>query len=321
MRACIALLLFSVSTVALAAETYPSRPIRMILPVAPSGGSDITARAMNPKLIEYLGQQVIIDNRPGAGGTNGMVLAARAAPDGYTVIQSSIGPTAVNVTLEKNLPYDTLRDFTPIARGVSALNILVVHPSLPVKSVKDLIEHSKKNPTGLNYGSSGIGHADHLAAELFNTMVGVKMQHIAYKGGAPAMTALLGNNIHLIFSTVSTAISFIKANRIRAIAVTSAKRVSLFPDLPTVAEAGLPGFAVDNWYCFLGPKGMPKPIVARLHRDLNRALDDPEVKQRLEGYGIFPFPLPTPEAFGDYVKSEINKYAKLIAEAGIKANN
>jgi tripartite-type tricarboxylate transporter receptor subunit TctC len=293
----------------------------MILPVAPSGGSDITARAMNPKLIEYLGQQVIIDNRPGAGGTNGMVLAARAAPDGYTVIQSSIGPTAVNVTLEKNLPYDTLRDFTPIARGVSALNILVVHPSLPVKSVKDLIEHTKKNPTGLNYGSSGIGHADHLAAELFNSMIGVKMQHIAYKGGAPAMTALLGNNIHLIFSTVSTAITFIKANRIRPIAVTSAKRVSLFPDIPTVAEAGVPGFAVDNWYAFLGPKGMPKPIVARLHRELNRALDDPEVKQRLEGFGIFSFPMATPEAFGDYVKSEINKYAKLIAEAGIKANN
>jgi tripartite-type tricarboxylate transporter receptor subunit TctC len=321
MRAWSALLLFSVSSLAFAADAYPTKPIRMILPVAPSGGSDITARAMNPKLIEYLGQQVIIDNRPGAGGTNGMVLAARAAPDGYTLIQSSIGPTAVNVTLEKNLPYDTLRDFTPIARGVSALNILVVHPSLPVKSVKDLIEHTKKNPTGLNYGSSGIGHADHLAAELFNSMIGVKMQHIAYKGGAPAMTALLGNNIHLIFSTVSTAISFIKANRIRAIAVTSAKRVSLFPDIPTVAEAGVPGFAVDNWYCFLGPKGMPKPIVARLHRDLNRALDDAEVKQRLEGYGIFAFPLPTAEAFGDYIKSEIDKYAKLIAEAGIKANN
>ena len=320
MRVWSALLLYSVSSVALAAaaDDYPNRPIRMILPVAPSGGSDITARAINPKLIEALGQQVIIDNRPGAGGTNGMVLAARAAPDGYTLIQSSIGPTAVNITLHKNLPYDTLRDFTPIARGVSALNILVVHPTLPVHSVKDLIDYAKKNPTKLNYGSSGIGHADHLAAELFNTMVGVKMQHIAYKGGAPAMTELLGNNIHLIFSTVSTAISFIKANRIRPIAVTSGKRVSLFPDIPTVAESGLPGFEVDNWYAFLGPRGMPKPIVDRLHRELNRALDQPDVKQRLEGFGIFPFPLATPEAFGDYVKSEIKKYAKLIADAGIQ---
>ena len=322
MRVWSALLLYSVSSVALAAaaDDYPNRPIRMILPVAPSGGSDITARAINPKLIEALGQQVIIDNRPGAGGTNGMVLAARAAPDGYTLIQSSIGPTAVNITLHKNLPYDTLRDFTPIARGVSALNILVVHPTLPVHSVKDLIDYAKKNPTKLNYGSSGIGHADHLAAELFNTMVGVKMQHIAYKGGAPAMTELLGNNIHLIFSTVSTAISFIKANRIRPIAVTSGKRVSLFPDIPTVAESGLPGFEVDNWYAFLGPRGMPKPIVDRLHRELNRALDQPDVKQRLEGFGIFPFPLATPEAFGDYVKSEIKKYAKLIADAGIQVD-
>jgi tripartite-type tricarboxylate transporter receptor subunit TctC len=319
MQACFFVFLLLIASTANAAETYPNRPIRMILPVAPSGGSDITARAINPKLIEYLGQQVIIDNRPGAGGTNGMVLAARAAPDGYTLIQSSIGPTAVNITLDKNLPYDTLKDFTPIARGVSALNILVVHPTLPVHSVKDLIAYAKKNPTGLNYGSSGIGHADHLAAELFNSMIGVKMQHIPYKGGAPAMTELLGNNIQLIFSTVSTAITFIKANRIRPIAVTSAKRVSLFPDIPTVAEAGVPGFAVDNWYCFLGPKGMPKPIVDRLHRELNRALDQPDVKQRLEGLGIFPFPLPTPEAFGDYIRSEIKKYAKVIADAGIQA--
>ena len=320
MRTCVAALLVLSASVVTAAETYPNRPIRMILPVAPSGGSDITARAINPKLIEYLGQQVIIDNRPGAGGTNGMVIAARATPDGYTLIQSSIGPTAVNITLDKSLPYDTLRDFTPIARGVSALNILVVHPSLPVHSVKDLIAYTKKNPTKINYGSSGIGHADHLAAELFNSMVGVKMQHIAYKGGAPAMTELLGNNIHLIFSTVSTAITFIKAGRIRPIAVTSGKRVSLFPDIPTVSEAGVPGFEVDNWYCFLGPKGMPKPIVDRLHRELNRALDQPDVKQRLEGFGIFPFALATPEAFGDYIRSEIKKYAKLIDEAGIRIN-
>jgi tripartite-type tricarboxylate transporter receptor subunit TctC len=321
MRTWLVVLLYSVSSLALAAEdSYPSRPVRMILPVAPSGGSDITARAIAPKLIEYLGQQVIIDNRPGGGGTVGMSLAARAAPDGYTFIQSSIGPTAVDQSLHSKMPYDTVKDFTPIARAVSALNILVVHPTLPVHSVKDMIDYAKKNPAKLNYGSSGLGHADHLAAELFNSMVGVKMQHIAYKGGAPAMTELLGNNIHLIFSTVSTAVSFIKAGRIRPIAVTSAKRVSLFPDIPTVAEGGLPGFEVDNWYCFLGPRDMPKPIVARLHRELNRALEQPDVKQRLEGFGIFPFLLPTPEAFGDYIKAEIKKYAKVVADAGIKAD-
>lgn len=320
MRVWIVLVLLLMSPLAGAADTYPSRPIRMILPVAPSGGSDITARAMAPKLIEGLGQQVIIDNRPGGGGTVGMALAARAAPDGYTIIQSSIGPTAVDASLHSKMPYDTLKDFTPIARAVSALNILVVHPTLPVHTVKDFIDYAKKESGKLNYGSSGIGHADHLAAELFKSMTGVKMQHIAYKGGAPAMTELLGGNIQLIFSTVSTAISFIKAGRIRPIAVTSAKRVSLFPDIPTVAESGVPGFEVDNWYCFLGPRGMPKPIVARLHRELNRALDHPDVKQRLEGYGIFPFPLPTPEAFGEYIKSEIKKYGKVVADAGIRAD-
>ena len=305
-------------SIAQAADTYPNRPIRMILPIAPSGGSDLTARAIAPKLIESMGQQVIIDNRPGGGGTIGMTLGAKAAPDGYTVVHSSIGPAAVDASLHSDLPYNTLRDFTPIARLVSALNILVVHPSLPVKSVKDLIAYTKANPKKINYGSSGIGHADHLAAEIFNSMVGVKMTHIMYKGGAPAMTELLGGNIELIFSTVSTAVTFIKAGRIRPIAVTSAKRVDLYPDIPTMAESGLPGFVVDNWYCVLGPKRMPKAIVDRLHKEYNKALAQPDVVKRLEPLGIFPFPTPTPEAFGDYLKSEITKYAKVVKEAGIK---
>lgn len=301
-------------------STYPSRPIRLILPVAPSGGSDITARAISPKLVEALGQQVIIDNRPGGSGTIGMSLAARAAPDGYTIVQGTIGPVAVDRSLHSKMPYDTLTDFTPIARIVSALNILVVHPSLPVRSVQDLINHAKANPNKLNFGSSGTGHADHLAGEIFKSMTGVQMQHIVYKGGAPAMTELLGGNIELIFSTVSTAVTFIKAGRVRPIAVTSAKRVSLYPDIPTVAEAGLPGFVVDNWYSILGPRGMPKPIVDRLHREYNRALGQPDVAKRLEAFGIFPFPLPTPEAFGDYIKSEIAKYARVVKEAGIRVD-
>jgi tripartite-type tricarboxylate transporter receptor subunit TctC len=303
-----------------AADTYPNRPIRLILPVAPSGGSDITARTLAPKLIDALGQQVIIDNRPGGGGTVGMSIAARATPDGYTIVQGSIGPVAIDASLHSKMPYDTLKDFTPIARAVSALNILVVHPSLPVRSVKDLIDHAKANPDKLNFGSSGIGHADHMAGEIFKSMTGVKMQHIAYKGGAPAMTELLGGNIELIFSTVSTAVNFIKSGRIRPIAVTSAKRVSLYPDIPTVAESGLPGFVVDNWYSILGPRGIPKPIVDRLHREYNQALSQPDVAKRLEGFGIFPFPLPTAEAFGDYIKSEMAKYARVVKEAGIRVD-
>lgn len=310
-------LLWSISH---AADTYPTKPIRIILPIAPSGGADITARTLAPKLIEALGQQVIIDNRPGGGGTVGMSLAARATPDGYTILQGSIGPVAVDASLHSKLPYDTLTDFTPIARAVSALNILVVHPSLPVRSIKDLIDYAKANPNKLNFGSSGTGHADHLAGEILKSMTGVQMQHIAYKGGAPAMTELLGGNIQLIFSTVSTAVTFIAAGRIRAVAVTSAKRVALYPDIPTVAESGLPGFVVDNWYCILGPRGMPKPIVDRLHKEYNRALAQPDVGKRLESFGIFPFPLPTAEAFGDYIKSETAKYARVVKEAGIRVD-
>ena len=312
------LLCLSWSTIVHAADTYPNRPIRLILPIAPSGGADITARAIAPKLVEALGQPVIIDNRPGGGGTVGMSLGARATPDGYTIVQSSIGPVAVDSSLHSKMPYDTLKDFTPIARMVSALNILVVHPSVPVHSVKDLIVYAKSNPKRLNYGSSGTGHADHLAAEIFKSMAGVQMQHILYKGGAPAMTELVGGNIELIFSTVSTAVAFIKAGRVRPIAVTSAKRVALFPDIPTVAEAGLPGFVVDNWYCVLGPRGLPKAIAHRLHREYNRALAEPDVGKRLESFGIFPFTLPTPEAFGDYIKSETAKYARVVKVAGIR---
>jgi tripartite-type tricarboxylate transporter receptor subunit TctC len=317
MRTCIVLLIMATSSV-WAAESYPKRPIRMILPIAPGGGADITARAIAPKLVEALGQQVIIDNRPGGGGTLGMTLAAQATPDGYTFAQSSIGPVAVDVSLHSKLPYDPVRDFTPIARAVSALNILVVYPTLPVHSVKELIAYAKSHPGKLNFGSSGVGHADHLAGAMFNTLAGVHMQHVAYRGGAPAMAELIGGNIDLIFATVSTAVSFIKAGKIRPLAMTSAKRVALFPDLPTVAEAGVPGFAVDNWYCFLGPRGMPKDIVNRLHRELNRALEQPDVVQKLAGFGIVPFLLPTPEAFGEYEKSEIAKYAKVVKDAGIQ---
>lgn len=320
MRAWLAFLLLMISSVAGAADSYPNRPIRLILPIAPSGGADITARTIAPKLVEAWGQQIIIDNRPGGGGTVGMSLGARATPDGYTLVQSSIGPVAVDVSLHRNMPYDPVKDFTPIQRAVSALNILVVHPTLPVHSVKDLIAYAKTNASKLNYGSSGVGHADHLAGELFKMLAGVNMQHVAYKGGAPAMTELLGNNIQLIFSTVSTAVTFIKAGRIRAIAVTSAKRVALYPDIPTVAESGVPGFAVDNWYCFLGPRGMPKPVVDKVHRELNRVFELPDVKERLESFGIFPFLLPSPAAFEEYIKSEIRKYAKVVSDAGIRAD-
>jgi len=318
MRLCLIAVLCFASSPVHADDAYPNKPIRLIVPVAPGGGADITARSLAQKLSAAWGQQVIIDNRAGAGGTVGLEIGARSTPDGYTLIEASMGPLTVDVSLYRNLPYEPTRDFTPIARGVTALNILVVHPSLPVNSVKDLIAYAKANPAKLNFGSSGAGRADHLAGELFNTLAGVKMQHVPYKGGAPAMVDLVGGNIQLIFATVSTAVASVKAGRIRPIAVTTANRVDLFPDLPTVAEAGVPGFTVDNWYGFVGPRGLPQSIVIKLHREINRSLESPDVKARLDGLGILPFTLPTPEAFGDYIKSEIAKYAKVVKDSGAR---
>ena len=320
MRVAIAVLLSMGACAACAADAYPVKPIRIIITVAPGGGADITARAVGQKLTEAWGQQVIVDNRPGGNGIVGMDIAAHSTPDGYTIVEGTIGPVAVNTSLYSKLPYDPVNDFAPVARAVSALNVLVVHPSLPVHSVKELIAYAKANPGKLTFGSSGVGFADHLAGELFNTLAGVKMLHVPYKGGAPAMIDLVGGNIQLIFATVSTALASMKANRIRALAVTSAKRVEQFADLPTVAEAGVPGFAVDNWYGFQAPRGVPKAIVAKLHAEINRVLVLPDVKERLAELGIFPFTLPTPEAYGDYIKSEIVKYAKVVKDSGARAD-
>ncbi|MDB5809324.1 MAG: transporter substrate-binding protein [Betaproteobacteria bacterium] len=319
MRFALALVFWIASYSAHCASAWPDKPIRLIVPVAPGGGADITARAIGQALTAAWGQQIIIDNRAGAGGTVGLDIGAKASADGYTLIEASMGPLTVDVSLYKNLPYDPIRDFTPIARGVTALNLLVVHPSLPVASVKELIAYAKANPARINFGSSGAGRADHLAGEMFNTLAGVKMQHVPYKGGALAMVDLVGGNIQLIFATVSTAVTAVKAGRIRPLAVTTANRVDMFPQLPTVAEAGVPGFAVDNWYGFVGPRGLPKDIVLKAHAEINRALASPDVKSRLDALGILPFTLPTPEAFGDYIKSEISKYARVVKDSGARA--
>jgi tripartite-type tricarboxylate transporter receptor subunit TctC len=300
------------------AQAWPVRPIRMIVPVAPGGGADITSRLVAQKLSERLGQQVVVDNRSGAGGIVGLELLARSTPDGYTISQGGVGPLAVNPSLHAKLPYDPLKDFAPILRAVSALNVLVVHPSLPVHSVKDLAAYARANPNKLNYGSSGAGRADHLAGELFSMMAGVRMQHVPYKGGGPAMTDLVGGNLQLIFATVSTAASHMKSGKIRTIANTSAARSDLFPDLPTVAESGLPGFAIDNWYSFIAPAGTPAPIIDTLNVEIARALSLPDVKDRLHVLGIVPFTTARPAEFAQYLRDEIAKYAKLVKAVGIK---
>jgi len=304
----------------LSAQTsnYPSKPIRMIVPVAPGGGADITTRTIGQKLAERFSQQIIVDNRAGAGGIVGLEILAHSAPDGYTIAQGGVGPMAVNPSLHQKLPYQPLKDFAPILRAVSALNVLVVHPSLPVHSVKDLIAHAKANPNKLNFGSSGPGRADHLAGELFNMMAGVRMQHVPYKGGGPAMVDLLAGNLQLIFATVSTASAHMKSGKIRTIANTSAKRSDLFPDLPTISESGLPGFAIDNWYSFVAPAGTPRPILEKLNAEITRALYLPDVKERLYALGIVPFTTSSPDEFRTYLASEIQKYSKLVKAVGIQ---
>ena len=302
------------------ADKYPSRPIRFIAANAPGGGLDITARVLQPKLSAALGQQVIVDNRAGAAGTVAAEIVAKAPPDGYTLMVGSQGPFAVNPFLYRSLPYEPLRDLAPITWATSSSNVLVVHPSLPVKSVQELIALAKAKPNGLVYGSSGAGNTGHLAGELFSSMAGIRMVHVPYKGGAPAMMDLLAGQVQLIFSSAPASVTQIQAGKVRALAVTTAKRSVILPDLPTIAEAGLPGFEADNWYGIVTTMKTPRPIIERLHAELVRALNSPDVKQLLLTQGLEVRTSSTPEQFGAYMKSESVKWAKVIKDAGITSN-
>ncbi|MDP2396881.1 MAG: tripartite tricarboxylate transporter substrate binding protein [Burkholderiales bacterium] len=314
--AALALVLFAGAAVA---QSWPARPVRLISPFAPGGGADITSRAVAQKLATSFGQQVIVDNRGGAGGMLGVDLAAKSPPDGYTLVMGTIGPIAINPSLLSKMPYDPIRDLAPISQAAVAVNVLVVHPSLPVKSVKEFIALAKSRPNDLNYGSSGSGAADHLAGELFNAMVGVKMAHIAYKGGAPAMLDLVGGNVQLVFSTLSTATAAIESNRVRALAVAGSQRFAGMPELPTMSEAGLKGFEVNNWYGLFAPAGTSKDIIARVSADAGKALAMADVKKRLMDAGIIAVSS-SPEAFAAYIRAETDKWGKVIRTANIKAD-
>ena len=306
------------STSLWAAESgaYPTKPIRMLVGFAPGGGTDTTARALTPKLADRLGQQVIVDNRPGAAGNIATDITTKAPADGYTILMGTIAALAINPTLYGNLPFDPLRDLVPVTRAVDSTNLLVVHPTVQAKSVKELVALAKKQ--SLNGGSSGVGGAGHLALELFNVMAGTKITHVPYKGGGPAMVDLLGGQINLIFATAASAVGHVKSGKIRALAVTTAKRSQLVPELPTVAEAGLPGFEANNWYGVVVPAKTPRPIVDRLNREFTAVLNMPDIKEVLFKQGLDAAPS-TPEAFGAYIKSETVKWAKVIKAAGAKA--
>ncbi|HYC48694.1 MAG TPA: tripartite tricarboxylate transporter substrate binding protein [Burkholderiales bacterium] len=299
--------------------TYPTRPIRFIVANSAGGGLDVVARLVSPAVTSALGQQIIIDNRAGATGSVAAELTAKAPPDGHTIMMGAIGNLAVNPHIYKGLGYDPTKDFAPITFAVSGSNVLVVHTSVPAKSVQELVALARSQPGKLVYGSSGSGNAGHLAAELLQSMSNTKMVHVPYKGGAPAMTALLGNEIQFIFASPSTAIPQVKAGRVRGLAVTTLKRSAMLPDVPTVAESGFPGYETDNWYGIVAPAKTPDAIVAVLNKEFTRALLIPENKQALLRSGLEAAP-GTPEAFGKYMRAEYHKWGKLLAQIGVRGS-
>jgi tripartite-type tricarboxylate transporter receptor subunit TctC len=288
----------------------------LVVPFPPGGGTDILARLFGQKVSETLSQQIIIDNRGGAGGTIGTDIAAKAPPDGYTLILVS-GSHAINPGLYQKLPYDSINDFAPITQIATSPGILVVNPSLPVKSVKDLIALARAKPGQINYASAGSGTPPHLAGELFKVMAKIDMVHVPYKGNAPAFTDVIGGQVSLIFPTMPSAMPFIKSGKLRPIAVTSAKRSPAAPDIPTIAESGLPGYEATSWYGILAPARTPSQIVARLHEVLVSVIGAPDMKDKLAAQGLDPVGN-TPQQFVAVINSEIVKWAKVIKASGAK---
>jgi len=305
-----------IGSAALPAQTYPTKPIRFLVGFPPGGTNDIVARIVAPKLSEYLGQQVVVENRGGANTAIASELMARAAPDGYTIMLNGPGH-ATNPSLIK-LNFDPIKDFAFITLLAVSQNLLVVHPSLPVRSVKELIALSKKRPGDINYGSSGIGSTVHLSAELFQYMTGVKWVHIPYKGGGPGVVALIAGEVSLYFGNLPTVIRQARDGKLRALAVTGPKRSSAAPDIPTVAEAGVPGYEVTNFFGMSAPAKTPQPILDRLHAETVRALNAPAVRDKLVGLGADPVGNSQKE-YAHFIQNEIAKWAKVIKAAGIKA--
>ena len=298
-------------------QDYPVKPLRFIAPNLPGGPTDILARLLGQKLSEALKQPVIVENRAGAGGNIGTEVAAKAPPDGYTLVTGNNATFGANVSLYKHMGFDPVRDFAPVVLVATQPNILVVHPSLPARSVKALIALAKARPGELNYAGSGMGAAAHLAAELFKTMANVDIVHVPYKSAAPALTDVITGQNHLMFATALSVQGHIKSERVRALAVTTAQRSRLMPELPTIAEVGVPGFEATTWHGVLVPVGTPAPIVNRLNAEINRALQMPDVRERLMALGG-EIVGSTPREFADHIKREIPKWAKVIKAAGLK---
>ena len=314
----IALFLLFFVSLSVAAQSYPSRPIRIVVPFAPGGSADLVARVLGHGLTESLGQQVVVENRPGASGMIGNEHVARSAPDGYTLTIGTLGPFAVNQTLFAKVPYDNMRDFAPITLTGISSHILVAHPSLPVQNVNDLIALAKSKPGQLTFASSGTGNATHLTLELFKAAAGLDLIHVPYKGGGPAMSDLVGGQVAFSFASMPSALQFVQSGRLRAIAVSGAQRSALFPNVPTVAEAALPGFASEDWQGILAPAKTPTDIISRLNQEIARVLTGQEVKAKLAAAG-FDARTSTPQWFGEFIQAETVKWAKLLKQSGIRA--
>ena len=298
------------------AQSYPSKPIRLILPFPPGAPSDMVGRTVGQKIGEQLGQAFIPDNRTGAGGTVGLAMVAKAPPDGYTVMVAS--PTiALSPLLYSNLPYDTTREFTPIARLASIENVMLVHPSVPAKTLKEFIALARANPGKLNYGSGGPGTTNHLANELLKSLEKINMVHVPYKGATVATTALMGGEVDEVIVSVASVLPLIQAGRVRPLAVLSEKRVATLPNVPTSKEAGYPNFQMSIWYGLFAPPGMPRDIVNRLHREVAKALEDPALRKYMANAGMDPW-LGGPDDMGALLRNETARYAKIIQSAGIK---
>ena len=317
MRYAFAVLALLVSGAAIS-QTYPSRAITSVVGFAPGGGTDTVSRIIGKTLGEQLGQQVLTDNKPGAGGNIATDLVAKAAPDGYTILLGNVGSLAVAPHLVAGLPYDPQRDLAPITLAVVFPNLIVVHPSVPAGTLAELIKLAKEKPGTITYGSSGIGGAGHLAGELLKQMAKIDLVHVPFKGGGPAMQAMLGGQISAYFATPVAAGVHVKAGKAKALATTGPRRDPFMPDVPTVAEVGYPGYQATNWYTYMAPAKTPKDIVARLHREITKALKAPEVKDLLNKQGLEPAP-GSPEELARFIASEDKVWGRVVKEAGIKA--
>jgi tripartite-type tricarboxylate transporter receptor subunit TctC len=299
------------------ATGYPDRPIRLIVPSPPGGGTDASTRMITPKLGEVLGQHIVIDNRGGASGNLGAEMALRAAPDGYTLLATIASHTS-NPSVMKNVPYDLERDFAPISRTVTVPNVLISHPSLPAKNLKELIAFVKARPGQLQFASAGIGSMPHLMMEFFVSAADLKMVHVPYKGAGPALGDVIAGHVTIMAANILSTLPHVKAKRVQAYGVTSAKRANAAPDIPTLAEAGVPGYEAVQWFGLLAPAGTPREIITKLHGALLQTLNDPTVRKRFIDGGADPSPSASPEAFAALMRAELKKWARVVKESGIK---